>query len=132
MTIKMNPYRELIDSLSDKLYREIFVEEHIKGLAFQMKTIRTSKGLSQGELGRRIGIKQEAISRLESHKNNGNYLLSTLMKVAKALDVGLTIRFVPFSELIDIETKMPTMKKMKSFEEEDWGRYDEDDWRKDR
>lgn len=43
--------------------------------------------------------KQETLSQWEN-PNYGNYTLRTLKKLAAAFDVGLLVRFVPFSELI--------------------------------
>jgi len=45
-------------------------------------------------------MNQNAISRLES-SNYGKPTITTLKRVAAALDVGLIVRFVPFSEMID-------------------------------
>jgi predicted transcriptional regulator len=50
---------------------------------------RIEKGLTQGELARKIGTKQSAISRLES--GGYNPTISVLKKVAKALDADLKI-----------------------------------------
>jgi hypothetical protein len=43
---------------------------------------------------------QHAISRLES-QGYGKPTLTTLKRLAAAMDVGLIVRFVPFSELVD-------------------------------
>ena len=53
---------------------------------------RIEKGLTQGELARKVGTKQSAISRLESGGYNPS--LALLKKVAKALnaDVKISIR----------------------------------------
>ena len=45
-------------------------------------------------------MKQSAISRLES-PDYGNLNIKTLRRIASAFDVGLIVRFVPFSELGD-------------------------------
>jgi ribosome-binding protein aMBF1 (putative translation factor) len=52
---------------------------------------RLEEGLSQSELAERVGTKQSAISRLES--GNYNPSVSLLEKVAKALNLYLTISF---------------------------------------
>ncbi len=36
----------------------------------------------------------------------GSYTLSTLRRVASALDVALVVRFVPFSQLVDYTTNV--------------------------
>jgi ribosome-binding protein aMBF1 (putative translation factor) len=52
---------------------------------------RLEEGLSQSELAEKVGTKQSAISRLES--GNYNPSVSLLEKVAKALNLYLTISF---------------------------------------
>jgi ribosome-binding protein aMBF1 (putative translation factor) len=57
-----------------------------------VKTIikeRVKRGWSQTELAQAIGSKQPVISRLE--QGNGNPSLSTLQKIAKALDLSLQV-----------------------------------------
>jgi len=45
-------------------------------------------------------MNQNAISRLES-PDYGKPTLTTLKRLAAAMDIGLAVRFVPFSELMD-------------------------------
>lgn len=81
--------------------RRQFVDSHIsKAIAFQVREMRARAKLSQAELGERCGTGQNAIHRLES-PGYGRYSVSTLKKVAAAFDVGLVVRFAPFSELAD-------------------------------
>ncbi len=92
---------QIVSSLGDKEYRDAFVSEHIsQGTAFQIRTTRKERGWSQAELARRAEMKQARISELE----NPDYecaTLSTLKRLASALDVALSVRFVPFSKLVD-------------------------------
>lgn len=52
---------------------------------------RLKKGLTQGELARKLGTKQSAIARLES--GNFNPTLEFLQKIADALGTRLVIDF---------------------------------------
>jgi transcriptional regulator with XRE-family HTH domain len=69
---------------------------------------------------------QNAISRLES-PNYGRATVTTLKKLAAVYDVGLVVRFVPFSKLLDWESSTPYIERglspsaidVPSFEEED-------------
>lgn len=62
-------------------------------LASALIRLRLAKGLTQEELARLLGTKQESIARLES----GNSLpsLSTVKKLANALDAELEIHLRP-------------------------------------
>jgi transcriptional regulator with XRE-family HTH domain len=92
-------YAQILESLSDKEYRDIFVEEEINtGLPFQIRAIRQSREWSQQELAERVGMKQGSISRLES-VGYARFSLATLKRLASVFDVALVVRFVPFSQL---------------------------------
>ncbi|MCH9050721.1 MAG: helix-turn-helix transcriptional regulator [Proteobacteria bacterium] len=92
----------LLRELRDKEYRDAYVEGHVRaGLAFQIRALRESRNWSQEEVGRRAGNKlQSVIARLEN-PDYGKFSLSTLLELASAFDVGLLVRFVPFSELLN-------------------------------
>jgi transcriptional regulator with XRE-family HTH domain len=78
-----------------------FVESNLsKNLAFQIRALRDRKDWSQGELGKRVEMTQNAISRLEN-PFYGKATLTTLKRIAAAFDVALVVRFVPFGQLID-------------------------------
>jgi transcriptional regulator with XRE-family HTH domain len=83
-----------------KTERERFVESHLgKGISHQIRAIRDELGCSQIELGEKVGMNQNAISRLESAEY-GKPTITTLKRLAAAFDVGLIVRFVPFSEMV--------------------------------
>jgi transcriptional regulator with XRE-family HTH domain len=82
-----------------KHVRKQFVESHInKTLAHQIRATRDRLGWSQERLAREVGMNQNAISRLES-PDYGKPTITTLKRLAAALDVALVVRLVPFSEL---------------------------------
>lgn len=81
--------------------RQQFVESNLnKGIAFQIRAIRDRLGWSQERLAEEVDMNQNAVSRLES-SDYGKQTLTTLKRLAGALDVGLVVRFVPFSEMAD-------------------------------
>lgn len=89
---------KLVRKLKNKEYRDAFVENHVKmGIPAQIRAIRGD--LSQGEFGERVGMRQNAISRLESDEY-GNLNVNTLIRLASGCDMGLLVRFVPFSKLV--------------------------------
>lgn len=84
-----------------KATREQFVSSHIgKGIGFQIRAIRDRLGWNQEELAKRAGMTQNSVSRLES-AGYGKPTITTLRRLADAFDVGLIVRFAPFSEVVD-------------------------------
>jgi len=92
---------QIASSLQDKEYRDLFTIEGVDtGIPFQIRAMRQVRGWSQEELAARMGLTQEGISRLEN-PDYGRFSLKTLKRLASAFDVGLAVRFVPFSHLVD-------------------------------
>ncbi len=88
-------------SLRDPEFRKQLIDEHINvGIAFQIRSLRNRQDLKQTDLARKLNIKQPLVSAWEN-PNYGKYTLNTLKDLAKAFDVGLLVRFVPFSTLAD-------------------------------
>lgn len=76
-----------------------FVESHLnKKLALQIRSLRGD--LSQEQMEEKVGIKQQALSRLEN-PYYGKATLTTLKRIAAGCDVALLVEFVPFSQLIN-------------------------------
>lgn len=63
-------------------------------VAHQIVLLREKFGISQGELARRMGTKQQTISRLESGAYEG-FTLKTLMKIAEATRTQVVVTFRP-------------------------------------
>jgi len=117
--------------LNSKEFREGFVEEHIyTGIPFQLHAMRNGETWTQAELGERAGMAQSRISKMENQSNGELNNLSTLIKIAHAFGVGLMVRFLPLSELLEWELhrspeslhplrydKDPYFKEKKSSEE---------------
>jgi HTH-type transcriptional regulator / antitoxin HipB len=100
--------------LASKEYREGYVASKIaNNLAFQVYALREGRGWTQGELAEKAGTKQPAISRLE--RAIGSVSVSTLKKLAAAFDVGLSIKFVPVSQLVDEATTERLDRPVASF-----------------
>lgn len=58
-------------------------------IALQVRWVRQERGLSQGDLAKMVGVTQQAIAKLEDP--DANPTLDTLRKVAKALDMQVTL-----------------------------------------
>ena len=65
--------------------------EPYEQIARRLVSFRIEHGLSQAELGRRCGVSQPAIARLESGEHEPR--LATLRRVAHALDAELILDF---------------------------------------
>lgn len=92
---------QLIEKFNNKEYRDGFIAEQIfTRLPLKIRFLRETQELTQKELGQRAQIAQTWVSKLED-PSYGKLTISTLLKVASALDVGLQIDFVPFSRVLD-------------------------------
>ncbi len=94
-------HEQMWEKLSDPDFRKRFIDEHVNvGIAFQIRSLRNRQELKQSDLAKLLGVKQPLVSSWEN-PNYGKYSLKTLKELAKAFDVGLLVRFVPFGTLID-------------------------------
>lgn len=108
--------KQLIAKLNNKEYRDAFIAEQIfTRLPLKIRFLRDAKNLTQKQLGQRAGIAQTWVSKLED-QNYGKLTISTLLKIASALDVGLQIDFVPYSRVLDAALELsPTTFGVASF-----------------
>jgi len=115
----VNRKEKLISKLKDKEYRDAFVSALITtGIPFQIKALREQRTWAQKELGKLADMAQESISRLED-PNYGTLNLNTLKRLAAAFDVGLMVRFVPFSDLVEWDINLSNESlEVTSFNEE--------------
>lgn len=107
--------------LRRKSYRDAYVRSHlIQGLAFQIREMRISRGLTQSELARRLELGgQSAVARLED-PSYGRMSLQTLLKVAAFFDVAFLARMIPYSRFLgEIRDISPRALIADSFEQED-------------
>jgi transcriptional regulator with XRE-family HTH domain len=111
--------KQLIEKFRDKEYRDGFVSERIfSGLPLKIHALREQRRLSQKQLGEKAGVAQAWVSKLED-PNYGKLTLSTLMRLASALDVGLEVDFVPFSRVLDAALSLSQESfKVASFSED--------------
>jgi transcriptional regulator with XRE-family HTH domain len=90
----------LIEKLQNKDYRDSYISSNIDvGVAFQIRALRKQRKYTQKKLAEITRMKQGRISVLENPSNTPS--ISTLKKIANALDVGLIVRFVPISNLVE-------------------------------
>src|ERR1700733_5485030 len=94
--------RELLTRLQKGRHaRAVMVAENLsEGIASQIKATRDAQGMTQAGLAEATGMSQNNISRLENPEY-GKHTVSSLKRIADALDVALVVRLVPFSQYID-------------------------------
>lgn len=92
--------------LGDPEYRSEFVDSVLRNtVSAQVRALRTDRNLSQGELAELCGTSQSVVSQLEN-PDYGRHSLTSLRKLAAALDVGLIVQFVPFSDFMHWSTSL--------------------------
>ena len=106
-----------------KLIREQLDEKlnKIKPFAFLtmengwIKVIREALDMSTKQLGKKVGIDQSRISRLENAEIEGDLKLSSLKKIAEGLNMRLVYYFVPeesLEEMMENQAKAIAQKRM--------------------
>jgi hypothetical protein len=126
---------DLLNSLKDREFRAAFNLENVyTTICFQLRALREQREMSQGEFGKQVKprMAQERISILEDPNADSKPTLNTLLRLADAADVGLEVRFVPFSivlsrsvhtdmrelEVNSFEDELPRLEEEIAFEEE--------------
>lgn len=66
-------------------------EKYIKAIGKNIVNLRTEKNLKQIDLAYKVGIEDSALRRIESGRTNPT--IKTLLKIAHALNVELTVLF---------------------------------------
>lgn len=66
-----------------------------------MKTVRLTMGMNSETLGRRIGMSQQGVRRLEQSEAEGSISLNTLAKIADGLNCDVRYVLVPRISLVD-------------------------------
>lgn len=95
--------RDLLNSLKDREFRAAFNLENVYAtICFQLRALREQREMSQGKFGKQVKprMAQERISILEDPNADSKPTLNTLLRLADAADVGLEVRFVPFSVVL--------------------------------
>lgn len=113
----MNAASNSPNKFSKKSFRKAYLWDFTRRIiALQMRALRGKK--KQREIAAELGIKQSWISKLED-TTYGTVNVRTLLQIASAFDVGLIVRFVPYSEFFEHSKKVfPKDLKVLSYEEE--------------
>lgn len=95
-----------LERFLNKSYRDSYLDATVRtGVAYQIYALRAKLGLSQTKFAQKIGKPQSTVSRLED-ESYGKVTISTLLDVAKSMDVALVVRFVDYSEFLHFAGRM--------------------------
>jgi transcriptional regulator with XRE-family HTH domain len=104
-------------SLTDRAYRQAYSAAHVGDfLAMQIHAMRTKRRWTQKKLAEESGNTQPQISNFETSCEG--VTLASLHKLAKAFDVALIVKFVPFSQLARETIEARADVPIPSFDEE--------------
>ena len=104
--------REQLDSKLSTL--KGFTAQGLKSIGW-IKTIREALGMTSTNLASRVGVNQSRIIHMEKAERDGNIKISTMEKVADALDMDFVYGFVPrtsLNEMVRQQAKKIALHKM--------------------
>lgn len=110
-----------VEQLKDKEYRDAYMADHVRvGIAYQIQALREQAGLTQAQFAELLGTRQSVISRLENTEY-GKVSVQTLLDIASALDIALSVRFCDYREFLDnIADISPAALRVARFDETVW------------
>lgn len=92
--------------IADAAYSAEFVEAEIATtVPFQIRAMRRERGWTQKDLAERTEQNQKTISDFEN-PDIGPRSVTSLLRIARAFDVGLIVRFAPLGEIVDWSARM--------------------------
>jgi predicted DNA-binding mobile mystery protein A len=80
-----------------------------------IRTIREALGMTSKDLASRVGVNQSRIIHMEQAEVDGNIKISTMKKIADALEMDFVYAFVPRTSLNDMvreQARLLALKKM--------------------
>ena len=105
-------FREQLDRKLSKL-REFSVQG-LTSIGW-IRTIREALGMTSKDLASRVGVNQSRIIHMEQAEVDGNIKISTMKKIADALEMNFVYAFVPRTSLNDMvreQARLLALKKM--------------------
>lgn len=103
--------REQLDNKLSKL-RE-FAAQGLRAMGW-IKTIRESLGMTSYDLASRAGVNQSRIIHMEKAEKDGNIKISTMERIADALEMDFVYGFVPrtsLNEMVQQQAKKIALQK---------------------
>src|SRR5438552_12353110 len=91
--------------IADRNYRADYIRAKLEVLIpSQLRALRLRQDKTQPELAQMADMKQSRISAMET-PGKVNFNLDTLVRMAATHNVGMTVKFVPFSEMLSWENE---------------------------
>ncbi len=91
--------------VTDREYRADYIRAKLEVLIpSQLRALRLRQDKTQPELAQMADMKQSRISAMET-PGKVNFNLHTLVRMAATLNVAMTVKFVPFSEMLGWENE---------------------------
>ena len=110
MILTAKDSQKFLSEIQDAKYRRDMVAASIDvGLAFQISLSREKRGWSRQELASKADVPESTIIDLED-PDSEKHDLTSLLKIAAALDVALLVRLVPFTSMVEWEAGLSTPK----------------------
>lgn len=81
-----------------------------------IKTIREALGMTSGDLASRVGVNQSRIIHMEKSEGDGNIKISTMVKIANALNMDFVYGFAPrtpLNTMVQEQAEKIALQKMK-------------------
>jgi len=78
-----------------------------------VRAIRRSIGMTAQQLAARIGVSQQSVSHLENNEKNGTIRLTSLKRLAEAMDCQLVYALVPREGSLEAMIRAQAYKKAK-------------------
>lgn len=109
--------REQLDKKLSKFRDFVVIDLESTGW---IKTIRNALGMTSSDLASKVGVNQSRIIQMEKAENTGNIKISTMRKIAEAIDMDFIYGFVPrksLNEMVRQQAKKIAAQKMERLDQ---------------
>lgn len=110
-----------LQKLRRKAYRSAYVKSHLEqGIAAQIRALRLGAGLTQAQLAKQLGLKNQSLVSRWEDASYGRVTLPTLLKISDHFDVAFMAKFVPYSRFLrEVEDVSEASLAVENFVDED-------------
>lgn len=124
--LSLEAYKTLLSEgskdVSDAFDFEKYCDDFLHMTRLQLKYLRESSGIKQGEVAKRLGMTQSAVSRIE--RGEGDIGMATVYRYTMALGLRPIVNYVPSPSLgaagQDLESVLTAMEKLSALQQGDF------------